>query len=331
MDINDLPDDPDDDADDNAYGGFLFEDALAPFRESIDRTVRDLTKAMRFELPKDFFPKVDLGSLVQIPDLAAMSGLADVAESVFSRIDAYDTILAPLRDQLASLDWSHLMPKIDTSVFEDVARLVERHLPPNWKDVDWHEASDFINETAWPIVWLPRSDVVAELLSCEPADRPTVLSRRRAELLDDAVSLLDEVSWEDLAYLASCTRDVVGALRDGHDRPAQSFTASILTGVLHSVLEYKTLKEARNAFNANWKEESIFLVRFALITSTIPSALAQFFPHNGDPVPVTFNRHALAHAPDPAQLTETNALVGLMLVTSMIRELQALHDEGRLA
>jgi len=35
--------------------------------------------------------------------------------------------------------------------------------------------------------------------------------------------------------------------------------------------------------------------------------------------------------PDPAQLTETNALVGLMLVVALLRELQELHDDGRLS
>lgn len=261
----------------------------------------------------------------------ALCDLIQRLQPAFEQLSrSLEVVFASIRDQFASMDWSRLMPSMDTAVLDTLARLAERHLPPNWGDIDWRAATTFIGDTAWPIIWLPRREVVEALLAAGPADREATLIAHRAELLADAETALAEVRRIELGYLAGCAGEVVGALRDGYDRAAQSFTGSILTGLLQGILEYETLKAARDAFGRNWEDESIAVLRFALITSTIPSALGQFYPHNGDPVPSTYNRHALAHVPHPAQLTEANALVGLMLVVALTRELQALYDDDLL-
>ena len=261
----------------------------------------------------------------------ALCDLTQRLQPAFEQLSrSLEVVFASILDQFASIDWSRLMPGVDTAALGKLARLALRHLPPNWGEVDWRAAATFIGDTAWPIIWLPRREVVAVLLAAGPADREAMLIAHRAELLADAETALAEVNQTELCYLAGCAREVVSALRDGHDRAAQSFTGSILTGLLQGILAYETFKAARDEFGRNWEDKSIVVLRFALITSTIPSALRQFYPHNGDPVPSTYNRHALAHVPDPAQLTEINALVGLMLVVALIRELQALYDDGLL-
>jgi len=324
IDFNDPPDDPPTNGEFPRRVAFerAVADSLAPFRNSLDSLLRHLNEAMRIDVPKSLLAQFDV-PVIPMADLAAITGLADVAGKVFQPLEAYDTLLAPLRHQLKTLNWAALMPKIDTSVFDDIARLVEDHLPPNWEGLDWHRATEFVADMSWPMV--------ARLLSCDRDDRVATLTAHRYDILDDADRVLGEVVWHELGYFADCARDVVSAMKDGHDRPAQSFAASILTGLLQGTLQYRTLKEARDAFSEDWKEESIFLLRFALITSTIPTALSQFVPHNGDPVPTAFNRHALSHFPDPAQLTEANALVGLMVIVALLRELQALHDNGQLS
>jgi hypothetical protein len=59
----------------------------------------------------------------------------------------------------------------------------------------------------------------------------------------------------------------------------------------------------------------------------VADALQRFLPHNGDPVPVVYNRHASAHAVGDVQYTEANALVAVMMAVSMLCELQEEHAE----
>ena len=304
---------------------------LREYLDGIDESIRDAMRVPipRFELPPDLFR-------TKVPPFqfseAAMLGLADMAKRVFRPVEVYEAMLQPLREQLAAIDFSSLVPKLDPAIFEAVDRLFKKHMPPNWAGFDgWHDAATFISETHWPIVWLPRREVVEALVAAPADDRETVLRAHRTELLEDADRVLGDVTWADLTYLADCARETVATLRDGHDRPAQAFTGSILTGLLQGPMQYSKLSDARDAFGADWKEESVAVMRFVFITSTIPSALANFHAHRGDPVPSKYNRHALAHVPDPTQLTETNALVGLMLVAALLRELQQLHDDGRLS
>ena len=307
---------------------------MGVYLDSVSQTLRDAMRVPipQFELQPVHLVNVDLPKVFGLPDVQALLGLTDLADRVFKPLEAYEALLKPMQLQLDTLDWSSMLPKIDPSIFEAFDRLFEKNMPPNWSGFDgWHDAATFISDTGWPIVWLPRREVVEALVAAPAGDREKVLLAHRADLLDDADRVLGDVTWTDLDYLAGCARETVGTLRSGHDRPAQGFTASILTGLLQGPLQYSKLSDARDDFDANWEEESVAVIRFVLITSTIPSALATFYPHRGDPVPSRYNRHALAHVPDPTQLTETNALVGLMLVVALLRELQQLHDDGRLS
>jgi hypothetical protein len=81
-------------------------------------------------------------------------------------------------------------------------------MPPNWSGFDgWHDAATFISETAWPIVWLPRREVVEALVAAPASAREHMLIAHRTELLEDADRVLDDVTWTDLVYLADCARE----------------------------------------------------------------------------------------------------------------------------
>jgi hypothetical protein len=53
-------------------------------------------------------------------------------------------------------------------------------------------------------------------------------------------------------------------------------------------------------------------------------ALATWWPLGKKPVPTQFNRHASLHRLTSEQYTEHNALVGLMLVVPLLREVDAM-------
>ena len=293
---------------------------MDPFdQERLARAVEEMMKPLRPTLEAAQRAAAEMVKSVQLPDVRW--SLPDAVSTQL--LESYEQALAPLRDQLAAIDWAGVVPKIDPAVFARLAERIRECLPPNWRDLeDWFLAAELVAAGGWAIVWLPRTDVVRELLDVPNADRPAVLLKNRDVLLEDAEALLAEVTHVGLAYLAGCALEATQALQAGLDRPAQALLGSTLTGILQGPLEFEQLRAAREAFSGDWEEAAIEELRFVLVTSTIPQALSQFYPHRGDPVPDTFNRHAIAHKPDPVQYTEFNALLGLMLVVALLRELQ---------
>lgn len=271
-------------------------------------------------MPKYELPRIDVPDVQISPDLTqALAGL--------------DDILAPEREAVASMvDWSKLVDSvIDPSVFERVRQLVARRMAPNWSEVeDWRAGTTFIEESGWAIVWLPRSDVVSSLLAAAPEDRDSVLLASGPTLVEDALQVVEAIEHPDLRFLAECVGEAAASIRDGHDRAAQALAASVLTELIQGILGHKQLAEVHTEYGQPWEEQSIQLLRFALITATIPKAMSRFYRDKGDPMPSSFNRHAVAHGASPVQFTKLNALVGLLLVSSLARELQELYDDGLL-
>jgi len=61
-----------------------------------------------------------------------------------------------------------------------------------------------------------------------------------------------------------------------------------------------------------------YTVRVACAIAPAWAAYQTFWPSNGDKVPRNFARHASAHAVTPRQYSRTNAVIALMIVTSLL-------------
>ena len=207
-----------------------------------------------------------------------------------------------------------------------IGRAVADALAPNWPpEAHWSDVLDLIQETGWALVWLPDAGIMVELLASENAEgRNRVLLEHAGEITETARTRLAEVEDPTLVYLADCAREAAEAFDAGYERSSQALCASALTGLVQSVMGYDKLAKARDELAENWDEMNLPLLRYGLIVSTVPSALVQF----GDVVPDRFNRHAVSHSPSPVQFTRLNALVALMLVTALVRELDEIARRG---
>jgi hypothetical protein len=58
-----------------------------------------------------------------------------------------------------------------------------RALPPNWPPDRFEDAMQFVAETRWPIVWVPESHVVTDLLDGADREAPSLLARPRSLLV----------------------------------------------------------------------------------------------------------------------------------------------------
>ncbi len=193
--------------------------------------------------------------------------------------------------------------------------------PPNWPDqVSWSDMYGLVSETGWSLVHVPRPTVIIELVEAEPADRPSILLAHAEEVVADCRACLKEVSGDGTAHLVIALDQALDAFEAHLPIPAQTTVASVLADVVNRVLGLSFAAAAKE-LDENPDKVPMPYLRFWLVASTIPAALTRFNSGSGDEVPDCFNRHAVAHTVDPRQYTKLNALVGLMLTTGLVREI----------
>jgi hypothetical protein len=66
---------------------------------------------------------------------------------------------------------------------------------------------------------------------------------------------------------------------------------------------------------------------YQVLIAPLPRFFTRYIPEKGDPLPEGLSRHAVAHQPTLSHFSETNTLLSLMLVTSIVRQMQDWFEE----
>jgi hypothetical protein len=67
--------------------------------------------------------------------------------------------------------------------------------------------------------------------------------------------------------------------------------------------------------------------KYQVLIAPIPRFFTPWYPDAGVPAPETLSRYVVAHQPTVSHFSVENALVSLMLATSLLREQQAWAEE----
>lgn len=195
-------------------------------------------------------------------------------------------------------------------------------LPPNWVDlgISTEELVDFMQDTQWCLVWVPRASVIKELLGADVESRGEVLLANADQIIQDARSVLETVESPELQDVREATCEVADSLQRGFNRAAQALAASCLTDLIQikygmTFLDVKDHVEGADLLEVAW----IHFQRFVVL-SLVAAALQTYRTDQGDPIPATFSRHASAHTVSGDQYQRENAVAGLMLVTAFLME-----------
>lgn len=225
--------------------------------------------------------------------------------------------------------------KIDLgSQFQRIVETLRSHHPRNWPDLDDESIpvghiGKFVKDTRWPIVWVPEASVVAALVHAAPTDRDQVLLDHEATVLGNCDDALDECSGTVILELVPYAKEAVLVARDGHRRVAQAQAAAVITTIVEVHLEFANLGDARRSQDLDMDEIAFDRARLGYILSCIPRSLTNFGDRGGGaPLPDYFNRHATLHHVCDVQYTPVNALVSLMLMTALLRELDEYDRKG---
>jgi hypothetical protein len=107
---------------------------------------------------------------------------------------------------------------------KDWIEQLKRSYPANWHDLTRQEidkAVDLMLDPGLSLAWVPRTEILRELLAAEDDEaRTSVLEARSADIITDVERVFDEVTLPELAMTTDYARKAVAAHKDGHTEAA---------------------------------------------------------------------------------------------------------------
>jgi hypothetical protein len=189
-------------------------------------------------------------------------------------------------------------------------------LPDNWRNLSTAELEGVgrtMEDTGWVLAWVPREEVLRELInSPDRQDANGRLLTHQDDVLDDLKKGLGEVTDASLTDLSVALHQGIRSYEWGYSFPAQAIAAIVLTSLIKQQLEV----------GASGESPLLTFRRNSLLRAG-GTALNSYWPRPGDPVPSLFHPYATAHRFDLTHFNQPNALAGLMLGVSFLRDLQA--------
>jgi hypothetical protein len=225
--------------------------------------------------------------------------------------------------------------RIAEQLSADVGSAPVGYYPPNWWSVpqlDGDAATAIMHDEGIPLAWVPRAEVVADLIAApDAAVRDTILVARTPEIVVDCRQRLAEVRDAGLQHLDGLIDDALRALEQSNPTAAQALAANVFDTLLRDVLRRGRLfagstgrfkyQHVTGGITPVSDETLIGVYRASCVLTPVLKALAEF-NFEADPVPGRFTRHATAHRAGMTQYTPANAVIAIMLATSLLREAQ---------
>jgi hypothetical protein len=251
------------------------------------------------------------------PQLDAL--LAEVGKSVSTSI-------------LASPHWQQTMAGLRA-----LSESMLRYWPDNWEGVDTSDigtALRIAKDEGLPLVWVPRAELVQELLAVpDAAARRALLETHVDDIVSDCAEVTDREYHSELVAYADRLQDVVEAHRAGLHAPGQSLAAVVVTALLQWVYGHGELRRVKaSPMRAKAEDEQVLrdLKVAVLIEAAVPAVQGGMDKLSDDELPDGFNRNATLHRVAARAYTVPNAMCALMLATGLLAEAQQLLEDGRL-
>ncbi|WP_262421026.1 hypothetical protein [Micromonospora aurantiaca (nom. illeg.)] len=293
---------------------FDLSSLLPNFAEIIRPHLPDLSRVVRDAFPSDLMPKIDIPQ--QIYPALDVSAMMKIDTSALTR-------LAP------TLDLSSIIPKIvlpDLTGLNDViTRLLEK-LPPNWPrdpDLDLNHVFAVIQDEGVPLVWVPRVDIVKDVLAAPDRDaRVKILLGRSSDVMQDCRDTLSTINHPDLSNQLPLANKVIDAFENGHAEAAQALAVVVTETVVSRTID-KSYKKVRDLVKVEDPDDlAMGELRIKAALAPIGPFYVSWYPSMGSPAPTELSRHVTVHQADFEHYTSGNAIIAVMLVTSVLRAVQ---------
>jgi len=198
-------------------------------------------------------------------------------------------------------------------------------------------------EDGIPLAWVPPMEIVREIVTfATPEDRVAFLLRHEVEIVEHCGQVLSDCHDPWLEQVQPLAVSVVNAWQAGVRPAAMGLAVNLGEDLAIDVSKGSRGFRSEEAAEA-WEEEfgkihSEYSKARYESDSTNPHVIHSFLntvvrapiPHffvpwrkaSGDPTPKQLSRHVAVHRPTVDHYTDGNALLSVMLVCSLMRELQ---------
>jgi hypothetical protein len=279
--------------------------ALAKLRTISAQAIGDLASA---RIATTLVDSVNLAAIAEATTYVAEIGALATATEQLTQIAEQWTRVSAI-DQLKTM--------IDSL---DLAKLtVPGWLPENLADSsDLDEVAEICLDEGLPLAWVPRAEIVAELVAATDAEeRQAILLERRADVLDDCERALANITHE----LADQCRKAIRADRANFPEPAQSHAAGIIDSIVVAIHGGDGRNEVARLAQVPVDDLPLRVACEHFVLRPLFLCFKRWWAASATPVPKHFARHATAHAVGQADVfTPINSLVAIMLATSLTVE-----------
>lgn len=275
------------------------------------------------------FPKYDISPLFPKFDISALLPKYDTS-ALFSKLDT--SALLPNFATLPVVDISWILrdyvtfsPSLVPPNFDDLLDSLLTRYPANWPDdeeLTFDLAKQIVENEGIPIVYIPRAEIVSELVqAADRAERGAILVARTADILEDCADALSYELHTAVEELKELLLDAMHTLGAGHHRSAQSLSVDVCTTLIEAHIGKHN--KAKNLCRVTKLNEAFAedRLRYVLGVAPVVNLMTEWNPKSGKPRPAPLSRHVCAHQAHPSHFTPENAILAVMVATSLIRAL----------
>ena len=198
-----------------------------------------------------------------------------------------------------------------------------------------------------PVAWVPPSAVLIELAATPDRNaRMSVLLAHKQEIIDQCkvITLNSDDSW--ITNERALIEKAIAAYEDGHLEAATALAVSVgeplaIWASTPRVKAFKSEtekalweKRRENTSKYQWatfelNDPDADLSPYKILIAPIQSFFTSWKPTKGQKPPDSLSRHVVAHKPTVKHFSSENALLSLMLVTSILHYMQTWCEEVR--
>lgn len=225
--------------------------------------------------------------------------------------------------QAAAKSFTVSQSKVWESVAASARLMARSFYPSNLRDIEGITLSA-VKAVAFdegiPLYLVPGQETAELLLRADSLeDRIAILAERSDLIVEDCREVLTACQSERMEGYVAKVDEAAAALAAGFPSAAQALVSSVVESLVwdyfgHDKKRFLPNKRKKVTPEAYDKMDAHEFLAFAPVWQ----AFQQYELSKGDPIPLTFSRHATAHTVSPEQYKPVNALQGLMLVTGLV-------------
>lgn len=202
---------------------------------------------------------------------------------------------------------------------------LHRRVPHNWPpSPDGLELDGFYRVLAEgiPLAFVPGRDSVAALVEApDYASRVDVLIDRAEHVIDECRATLAEHPLHSSTQgMRPLLDEALTVLSAGHFASAQALAVCISDTLLHETWQMRSYQRIVKGIESTDEDEAFYrgFYRYWLALRPAIPFLDNWDSLSGAPLPTRLSRHATVHGASVEHLTEANAIIAVMLATSLL-------------